>query len=223
MNPTHIFIHHTAVSYKKNPDQANATNNYHKSKWGIKSKLGFYGGYNAEVSMLGRLTTFRKDGERTVAQYVAKPNEVFKNEDLNDGRAISICLDGNFDIEEPTLEQCVTTLKWVKEKMAKYGIAKENVHLHRLVSPKSCAGKKIPDDVFGYLLERADVIPEWAIESVEKAKKHGIENWTHPNMEVDSTTLEYILHDLGLIDTLEGSISKVRLIKALDKAGLLNS
>lgn len=219
--PTHIFVHHTAVSYDKNPDQANATNNYHKSKWGIQSSLGFYGGYNAEVAKNGRLTTFRADGERTVSQYVAKENPVFKNEDLNNGSCLSICLDGNFDIEEPTDEQCAAVLKWIKEKMARYGIPAQNVHMHRLVSPKTCAGKRIKDDVFGYLLERTDSVPEWAKASVEKAKAKGIENWTHPNMDVDSTTLEYILHDLGLVKELHGNISKVRLIVALDRAGLL--
>lgn len=222
MTPTHIFVHHTAVSYEKNPDQANATNNYHKSKWGILSSLGYYGGYNAEVSKSGRLTTFRADGERTVAQYVAKKNSVFKSEDLNNGMALSICLDGHFDIEEPTDEQCATTLKWIKEKMARYGIPAQNVHMHRLVSPKTCAGKNIEDDVFGYLVARTDSVSEWAKKSVAKAKKKGITNWTHPKMDVDSTTLEYILNDLGLIKELQGSISKERLIVALDKAGLLD-
>lgn len=222
MIPTHIFCHHSAISYSKNPDQANATNNYHKAKWGIQSSLGFFAGYNAEVAKNGRLTTFRADGERTVAQYVAKANNVFKNEDLNDGMALSICFDGNFDIEEPTDEQCTAALRWIKEKMAKYGIPAGNVHLHRLVSPKSCAGKRIPEGILNYLEQRANVIPEWAESSVEKAKKKGITNWDHPNMDVDSTTLEYILHDLSLVKELRGDCSKVRLIKALDNAGLLD-
>lgn len=220
--PIHIFVHHTAVSHSKNPDQANATNNYHKSKWGIQSSLGFYGGYNAEVAKNGRLTVFRADGERTVAQYIAKKNPLFLVDDLNDGRFLSICMDGNFDMEEPTDEQCETVLKWIKEKMAKYGISPVNVRMHRFVSPKSCAGKKLPDDIFEYLVGRNDRVPEWAQASVEKAKKKGIENWTHPNMDVDTTTLEYILHDLGLVHDLQGNISKVRFIKALDNAGLLD-
>jgi len=77
MKPLYIFVHHTAVSHQKNPDQAEATNNFHKRKWNEKpSSLGYWGGYNAEVSLDGRITTFRKDGEvLRYAQYIEKTSE----------------------------------------------------------------------------------------------------------------------------------------------------
>lgn len=143
--PEYIFIHHSAVSYRKNPDQANATNNFHK-KWGLKSSLGFYGGYNYEIAMNGKITQFRKDGEVTAAQY---------QNNMNDGRAISICLDGNFDIEDPTPEQYQACQELILKKIAEYGIKPENILPHRAVAHyKSCCGKKLPDNLaffFGIL------------------------------------------------------------------------
>lgn len=134
--PRYIFIHHTAVSYDKNPDQWKATDKYHKSKgWGG-------GGYNYEIAKNGSIHQFREDGAVTAAQY---------QQNMNDGRAISICLDGNFNVEEPTLEQKEAAQKLIKEKMEKYEIPKENVFCHRKVATyKSCPGKLLPDDIYDY-------------------------------------------------------------------------
>ena len=136
--PEYIFIHHTAVSYYKNPDQANATNNFHK-KWKLKSSLGFYAGYNYEIAMNGKITQFRKDGEITAAQY---------QKNMNDGRAISICLDGNFDIEDPTNAQYQACQELILKLVEKYGIRPENILPHRsLASYKSCPGRNLPSDL----------------------------------------------------------------------------
>jgi len=143
--PTHIFVHHTAVSYDKNPDQWNATNNYHRDKWGVESSLGYYAGYNYEISKIGSIKQFRVDGEVTVAQY---------QKNMNDGRAISICLDGNFDIEDPTDDQVKVLYSLIETKMKQYGIKRENIKPHRHVAPKTCWGSRLPDDVMGYLEER---------------------------------------------------------------------
>jgi len=137
--PTYIFLHHTAVSYTKNPDQAVATNNYHRDKWNMISSLGYYGGYNYEIAAGGKVTQFRQDGEITVAQY---------QQNMNDGRAISICLDGNFDIELPTSQQMAAVKVLILDKMEKFKIPKENVKKHRDVAPKTCPGKMIPDNVY---------------------------------------------------------------------------
>lgn len=140
----YIFIHHTAVSYQKNPDQWEATDNYHKSKgWG-------QGGYNYEVAKDGSIHQFREDGSITAAQYQEK---------MNDGRALSICLDGNFDEELPTEEQKATLAKFLQEKMAAYNIPKENIFGHRHIAPKTCPGKLLPDDLYSYFLSNTNPAP----------------------------------------------------------------
>lgn len=156
--PTTIFIHHTgslSQGNSGNPDQAIATNNYHKKKFGFISSLGFYSGYNYELSITGKITQFRQDGEQTAAQY---------QQNMNDGRALSICLDGNFDIEEPTQQQISAVAKWLKEKMAQYNIPKENVFCHRKVATyKSCPGKLLPDNIYNYFIPmEEETALEWA-------------------------------------------------------------
>jgi len=126
--PQYIFIHHTAVSYTKNPDQAEATDNYHKQQWNMISSLGFYGGYNYEISAAGKVTQFRVDGEITAAQY---------QENMNDGRAISIALDGNFDSELPTEAQMLAIKELILAKMEEFNIPIENIKKHRDVAPKT--------------------------------------------------------------------------------------
>lgn len=131
--PNYIMLHHTAVSIKKNPDQFLATNRYHKQKWGIKSMLGFYGGYHYEISAQGMVRQTRKEGERAVACW---------QRGMNDGRCIHICLDGNFDEEQPLPAQ-VFALRDLLRKICKtYAIPKKNVLFHSDFAKKTCPGKK---------------------------------------------------------------------------------
>ena len=227
--PTHLIVHNTASMAQGpdgNPDQWKATNNYHKHKvWGYNkdgseirtsiSSLGYYGGYNYEMNTEGDIHQFRQDGEFTVATW---------QQNMNDGRAIHMALDGRFDIELPTLKQCKDLYAWLLMKMEQYGIPRENVGPHRKYAPKTCWGSKLPDDVLGYLEKRLGLagVPEWAELSVEKAKKKGITEWDDPWEEITPQTIEWILHDLGLRDELKGTISKVEFIHALDKGGLLD-
>lgn len=151
--PQYIFIHHTAISYKKNSNQWPATDAYHKGKgWGG-------GGYNYEVAMDGSIHQFREDGAITAAQY---------QNNMNNGQALSICLDGNFDIELPTKAQKEAVAKWLKEKMKKYKIPPENVFCHRKVAHyKTCPGAKMPDNILYYFIpmNAENVLPsDWALE-----------------------------------------------------------
>lgn len=231
--PSYIFIHHTEVSYDKNPDQWTATNNYHRDHvWGYTasgapirtpiSSLGYYGGYNYEVSKNGSIHQFRQDGEETVAQY---------QQGMNDGRALSICMDGDFDNEDPTDAQKKAVSDWLADKMAKYGIPKENVFCHRKVALgsdglpyKTCPGSRLPDDIYHYFIPEVVEIPEWAQSSVDKAKSTGrITHWDNPYLVVGTETLEYSLEKSGLLDPTkhEGKVTLLRWACALDKAGLL--
>lgn len=68
-------------------------------------------------------------------------------------------------------------------------------------------------------------IPEWAKESVEKAKASGIiTNWENPFKQVGDEVLEWSLEKAGLLDPEkhEGFVSLVRWAVVLDKLGKLD-
>ena len=132
MKITTIVLHHSAVSYEKNPNQFEANNRVHK-KWGVKSSLGYWLGYNYEISMDGITRQARREGERTVACW---------QQGMNNGKAIHICLDGNFSIQAPTLQQEKSLTKLLKELKLKYPDA-EILH-HKNIANTQCPGNFIP-------------------------------------------------------------------------------
>ena len=129
--PSMICIHHSAVSNDKNRDQFIATDNYHKEKWGIKSSLGYYVGYNYFISANGRLYKAREEGETTVAVY---------QNDMNDGRAVHVCVQGNFDTEKPYPEQIYALRDLLKDICKRQGISSDKIVFHRDYAPKTCPG-----------------------------------------------------------------------------------
>lgn len=132
---TTIILHHTAVSRFKNPDQFNATNNYHKSIDFPRSSLGYYVGYNYEIAADGKTRQARLDGEITAA---------VPQEGMNTGKAIHICLDGYFDIEMPAPEQIYALRDLLKELFTKHG--ELEIKAHHDFSPKTCPGRNIDMD-----------------------------------------------------------------------------
>ena len=54
--PTFLCLHHTGLSHSKNPNQFYSNNNYHKALWQFKSSLGYYLGYNYEISKRSTVT-----------------------------------------------------------------------------------------------------------------------------------------------------------------------
>lgn len=151
------MIHHTAVSYTKNSDQFNANNNYHKAQWNFKSSLGYYLGYNYEIAKNGRVSQARKDGETTAACY---------QNNMNDGRAIHIALDGNFDSEKPTPEQIYALRDLMRKLVSQYGIKESDIIFHRDHAAKTCPGNNVE---IGFIRSLAfpvptpNIIPEPAI------------------------------------------------------------
>lgn len=142
------MIHHSAVSFTKNPDQFEANNNYHKEQWNFISSMGFYLGYNYEIARSGRLRQARKDGEQTAACY--------QNE-MNNGQCIHICLDGNFDEEKPEAAQVFALRDLLKKLVQQYKIAKENIVFHRDYAPKSCPGKNMDINFIRSLVDTVQV------------------------------------------------------------------
>jgi len=132
--PTIIMIHHTATSYKFNPDQFAANNLYHKNKWNFKSSLGFYLGYNYEISSNGYRRQARNDGETTAACY---------QNGMNDGRAVHIALDGNFDLEKPTDLEIYALRDLLKLLNQRYNILSNQIYFHKQFSQTVCPGKNM--------------------------------------------------------------------------------
>lgn len=209
--PQYIFVHHTAVSYKKNAKQWPATDAYHKSK-GRGS-----GGYNYEVAADGEVHMFRADGTVTAAQY---------QNSMNDGRAISICLDGNFDVEDPTPQQMAAVKQLIQDKMAKYNIPKENIYPHRYVAHyKTCCGSRIPDNIFEYFVgTKPQEVPDWAKNAVANAKTDGvIDDKTDLNKELSVTDIEDLFFKSKVFSQKDGKIPLVRLLVAMDRMGVFKN
>lgn len=111
-------------------------------KWNFKSSLGLYVGYTYEIAANGTVRQARAIGEETAAVIGYNFNSV------------SICLDGNFDIEKPTIAQMKALRALLVEIMGMKGVTVSirNVLPHRgsydlLHEPeqKSCYGRLLPD------------------------------------------------------------------------------
>jgi len=144
--PGNIIIHHTWVSRTKNYEQFDAVNAFHKRKgWG---KIGYH--YfiepNGEVK-IGR-------GE--------KESGAHTKQKLMNFRSIGICLVGNLDLEDPTLEQCKALYALIERLRSVHKISEGKVYSHRdFATYKSCWGSRLPNDVLGYLQMRLKVTPTW--------------------------------------------------------------
>lgn len=125
--PSCIMIHHTAVSFQKNPDQFKATNLYHQRKWNQKSSLGYYAGNHYEISDKGRVRQARTDGEVAVACWQKK---------MNDGHCLHICLDGNFDEEKPQPLQIYALRDLLRKLAKKYQISSDLIYFP-VILPKN--------------------------------------------------------------------------------------
>lgn len=156
-----LMVHHSAVSHQKNPDQFKANNNYHKAKWHFKSALGYYLGYNYEISAKSKVRQARKDGEQTAACY---------QNQMNDGRCIHICLDGNFNTEKTTPQQIYALRDLLRRLVKKYGIDKNNIIFHKDYAPTACPGSTM-DINFIRSLVSPNAIPEASKPSIDKEIK----------------------------------------------------
>ena len=141
--PTKFILHHTAVSYVKNPNQLKATNQYHKDKGFNKSELGYYTGYHYEISAAGVVTQTRKieeEGCHTIGENTS---------------SIGICLDGDFDNEQPTSAQVASLKALLLQLSDQYAIY--NVFPHRKYANKTCYGSLL-SDTWGQDIIRSSVL-----------------------------------------------------------------
>jgi len=142
----YLCLHHSAVKATKTP-QLHAVNRYHKDKWGMKSSLGWYVGYNYFIDVDGTLTQTRSWSEETVAQ-------VGHNCDTPERcDTISVCMAGNFNInyvghmfnggegQTEAFERLITAIKKQYPKIKVVG--------HRdLQKGRTCPGANIEKEEF---------------------------------------------------------------------------
>lgn len=151
--PTHIVVHHSAVSRTANGNQFDAVNRYHADKgWGEIA-------YHYFIEPDGVLKAGREESE--VGAHCKEAEMNFKS--------IGICLAGDFDTEDPTPVQLTTLRRIVAGLRSKYAIPAANVVGHRkFATYKSCPGTRFTDaliaEVGGNVSAPASVFtpPEWA-------------------------------------------------------------
>ena len=143
--PYMICIHHSAVSHNVNADQFVANNNYHKALWKFKSSLGYYLGYNYEISKRGRVRQARRDGEPTAAVY---------QWGMNNGKCIHICLDGHFDIEKPEPEQIYALRDLMTGLAIRHKMTKRDIVFHRDYANKTCPGVNMDKNFIQSLIKK---------------------------------------------------------------------
>lgn len=140
-----IVLHNTAVSRKTQPEQLDAVNNHHKGKWGMKSELGYYVGYNFFCEASGGRTQTRLVGEETVAQ-------IGNNCDVPSRCGmVSYCMAGYFAVEKPTLFQIEDFKKFVKEIREQYPDAV--IKQHKDVYPGRTCAELSAEEIAGWFKE----------------------------------------------------------------------
>jgi hypothetical protein len=112
---TTIALHNTAVSRRTQQLQLTPVNNHHRDKWGDRSELGYYVGYNFFCEPTGKRTQTRLIGEETIAQIgnnCANPP--------HDCGVISYCMAGYFKVEKPTQMQVDDFIEFIREVQKYY-------------------------------------------------------------------------------------------------------
>lgn len=202
--PTYLVIHHTASSRISNPNQFNATNNYHKERGFTQSRLGFYVGYHWEINAKGEAVRAREDDE--VGCHCKEQSMNYKS--------IGIALDGNFDIEDPTNEQKAMLLQLIRSYQVKFNIPNDHVVPHRYFATaeekndtqwktftgkkpyKSCWGSRLPDDIIKYLnppKPMNELTPsDWAKDQWQWLLDNGIVSATTNPRDINPMTPERI-------------------------------
>lgn len=71
-------------------------------------------------------------------------------------------------------------------------------------------------------MEQEVVVPVWAVSSIEKAKKLGLEDWSNPDEVVGNAIAEAVFFKLGGLTQQLGDLTKARQVVALDRLGVLD-
>ncbi|MCK5117869.1 MAG: N-acetylmuramoyl-L-alanine amidase [Candidatus Aegiribacteria sp.] len=134
MKIKYLILHHSAISYNKNPDQLKAINAYHEKRWNSKGSLGYYIGYHYVINKVGKITRTRSRSDVGIHCRAQGMNY----------KSLGIMCEGNFDIELPTKKQEESLTKLLKELRIMYSNVK--IAYHRNFYNTHCPGLKISDD-----------------------------------------------------------------------------
>lgn len=124
-NPIWIIVHHEAGN-----SSFNGVNEYHKQKWGFKSSLGFYCGYQYFIEFSGKTYQARLDNEE--GAHTVGFNKC----------SIGICLQGNTDLKDITEWQKIALKKLIDKKKLEYVITNNKIEGHRHFSNTACPGER---------------------------------------------------------------------------------
>ena len=122
------------VHYDGSGNSFSSVNDWHKKKWGFKSSLGYFLGYNYFISKNGEIHQARKDNERS-AHTVESGNPNYWNT-----HSIGICLQSKLNI---SIKQKESLEKLLERLQAKYDIDSNHVYAHRQISNTPCPGNVI--------------------------------------------------------------------------------
>ncbi|OGK35105.1 hypothetical protein A3F59_02625 [Candidatus Roizmanbacteria bacterium RIFCSPHIGHO2_12_FULL_38_13] len=137
MKPTAIIIHHELGNHG-----FWGVNDFHKQLWNFKSSLGFYIAYQYYIGKDGIVYQGRLDDEEGC-------HTKGRNFD-----SIGICLQGDFDIERPTLAQTIALKNLILKKMTYWAILPNNIYGHRIYANyKSCPGRSWKESELRALFE----------------------------------------------------------------------
>ena len=217
--PRFIILHHSGVSYMDNPAQWVGIDNYHRSKgWG-----GI--GYHYLIEKNGEVKPGRAENMDGAHCYQENMNV----------QSIGLCLSGNFDKEEPTIQQIRSLSNLISVLQKKYSISDMNILPHSRFAPKTCWGKllpKISDEIRKYIKKRMEQNPDIKItadcaEGVSWVKSIGLmTNWNEPQAGVSDEKLQWVLVKLGGLQEVSPHVlTNEQLAKALltlHKKGILN-
>ena len=192
MNIKYLIIHHSAVSRKKNCEQFDAINNYHKRKgWGMI-------GYHYLIEPDGRIKIGRTESQ-TGAHCIGRNHD-----------SLGICLTGNFDIEDPTKEQ-EKSLKILLSDLSE-GYPKAQIKYHRDFANKTCPGKLISDDWAKNLIANKKVM---FIESIKDGKIYVLVGNSLIHFNTDWNTFAKSFPDATIIRLNDKEFEKFEVIEGI--------
>ena len=127
-SPQRILLHH-AAGYL----DFGGVNAYHKYKWGFKSSLGYFIGYQYFIERDGSVHQGRADNEE--GAHTRGHNK----------RTIGICLMGDGTREPFTPAQMTAMANLVEQKRREYNIPKNEIYPHSKFTATLCPSDRIRD------------------------------------------------------------------------------
>lgn len=143
--PGRVIIHHTADSYTG--DQLDKVNAWHKERFEMKSKRGFWVGYHYLIE---------KSGEVIQTRELDEEGAHTKGWNLS---AIGVCLAGNFDLEYPAEKQMDSLKALFDSLFGRDKLRLTDISFHREFKNTNCPGLHFTDEyLIRELLRRASNI-----------------------------------------------------------------